>query len=296
MPYNAQMLWIVLALVAAVCVAAHDTVIKKLLDRNINPYLIGGSMFLISGILLAPIVWHQGIPEIKPAFYWAVFVTVALNTLATLVAYRALRMGDLSQIAPMSSFTPVFLIATSYFILGEVPTTIGFFGVILIVGGSYVLHRKSLSSSERWTDAWRRLATNRAGLLILSVAFIFSISVNFDKIAAVSASPLFSSLVVDTVLGLTLLAIMLVQKRGNFRGLKVPFVALLGIGAICALGIWASNTALVYENVSYVIAVKRTAILFSILAGYLFFHEENIRVRLLGGSIMVAGVIVIAFS
>jgi drug/metabolite transporter (DMT)-like permease len=46
-------------------------------------------------------------------------------------------------------------------------------------------------------------------------------------------------------------------------------------------------------NVAYVISIKRTSIAWSVLAGYFVFKEKNIKVRLLGAAVMIAGVVLI---
>ncbi|MCK4555658.1 MAG: hypothetical protein KAT83_03550 [Candidatus Aenigmarchaeota archaeon] len=45
---------------------------------------------------------------------------------------------------------------------------------------------------------------------------------------------------------------------------------------------------------AYVIAVKRTNTLFSVVFGAIFFKEKNIRGRLLGAALMVLGVAIIS--
>lgn len=291
------MLWLFLAILAAFTVAGHDTAIKKLLDGHVNPQLIAGGMFFVSGLILLSIVFVQGVPTINPTFYGAVLITIVLNILATVLAYRALTISDLSLIAPMASFTPVFLIGTSFLILGERPSALGFAGILLIVLGSYVLHRKSFSISERWSDAIYRLFSDRGSLLILLVAFIFSITSNFDKIAALNASPLFSAAVINTLLGiLFLIFARMFGKRNTLVRIHYPFLWFAGLGAVFALGAWASATALTLQIVPYVISVKRLSAVFSVVAGYLILKEKNIRPRLAGALIMVAGVALIAFS
>jgi uncharacterized membrane protein len=52
--------------------------------------------------------------------------------------------------------------------------------------------------------------------------------------------------------------------------------------------------ALAKVEVAYMIAVKRTSLLFGIVYGTLWFAEPALPQRLLGGFLMVAGVILIA--
>ncbi len=49
-------------------------------------------------------------------------------------------------------------------------------------------------------------------------------------------------------------------------------------------------------NVAYMIAVKRLSLLMGVLYGHFLFGEEAIGERLLGGSLMVAGVALISWG
>ena len=46
-------------------------------------------------------------------------------------------------------------------------------------------------------------------------------------------------------------------------------------------------------EVAYMISVKRSSMLFSVIYGSVIFKEFNIRERLIGSSVMIAGVVLI---
>ncbi len=49
-------------------------------------------------------------------------------------------------------------------------------------------------------------------------------------------------------------------------------------------------------NVAYTIAVKRTSLLIGTVYGFLLFRERNMRERLLGAVLMLAGFVVVVFA
>ena len=73
-------------------------------------------------------------------------------------------------------------------------------------------------------------------------------------------------------------------KNYKFFGLLGFFHSLMIITHMIAMSL---------TQVTYMIAVKRTSLLFSIGYGYIFFKEEKIRERLLGSLLMIIGVILI---
>ena len=131
----------------------------------------------------------RGFPVIGPEFFPAVAITVVLNICGLSLIFKALSSSDLSLSVPMLSFTPVFLIGTSYVILHEVPSFFGFLGICIIVSGSYVLNISA--GHEHVLDPIRSMMRNRASWYMLLVAFLFAVSINFDKIALLNSDPFF---------------------------------------------------------------------------------------------------------
>lgn len=288
-------MWILLALLTAFLVALRDTIAKKLLGRDLHPLVLGGSLFTVSGVLLACVIAYTGAPVIGSGFYFAVVSSAILNVAATIFLFRSLRYGDISIVTPLLSFTSVFTVGTSFLMLGEKPTLWGIAGILLVVLGSYVLHWESFG--ERVGTILRRVRANRASLYMLAVALIYSISANFDKIATLNSSPVFTSAVLDILLGLTLLALVpLMRNEGSFEWVAVRTYApwLVFLGAIFAVTSWAHFTALTLAIVPYVSAVTRLSALFAVAFGLIYFGEKSGGWRFLGAGIMIFGVVLIA--
>ncbi|MCK7484589.1 MAG: hypothetical protein MZU97_02865 [Bacillus subtilis] len=65
------------------------------------------------------------------------------------------------------------------------------------------------------------------------------------------------------------------------------------IGLFVAVEAASINVAYTLQIVPYVIAIKRLSIIFMVLYGTLVFSEEEIKKRILGIALMVAGAIII---
>jgi uncharacterized membrane protein len=218
----------------------------------------------------------SGIPEIGPAFYQSVFVTGLLNVVAAILYYKALKMTDLSLSIPMISFTPIFLVFTSFFLLNEFPTAFGIVGIFLIAVGSYILN--TTKNSKHLLDPFKEIFANRAILYKLIVAFLFSISVNFDKIVVKNSDPYFGHSMVFLLICGCFFGISAVNHKGFFS-FQRDFHKIFFIGLILALEAVTINLAYIMQIVPYVISIKRISILFSVLYGGLIFRENNIFMR-----------------
>ena len=211
-----------------------------------------------------------------------------------MLLFKAIKKEDLSLTVPIISFTPLFLIVTSWIILGEVPTSKGIIGIVLIVTGSYILNIKG--SFKNIFSPIKNILTNKAVLFMLGVALIYSITSNFDKMVVLNSDTTFGHSLAYFLMGSVFLVIA-IYKREKFIGpTKKNWGLLLG-AMICAVLIpLAMNNAYELTIVPYAISVKRTSAIFAMLFGFFFLKEKHILPRLVGTAIMVIGVIIITLS
>lgn len=284
-------MWFILALLGAFFQATHFVLNKKYL-KKINEYVLGAGVFLSSFIILFIISLVRGIPDLNIKFLYAVIATGILNVIATVLYLKSLKTTDVSLVAPMLSFTPVFMILTSFLILGEMPSQHGILGIVLIVIGSYILNFKSLKL--KWILVpFKKLFTDKGVFYMLIVALLFSVSLNYDKMAVVNSDPIFGSAIICLFVAILLIIIIFLRKVNFFQEYKKNFFGFGLIAVASALSAIAVNTALTLQIAPYVSSVKRISILFGVIYGFLLFREKNILKRFLGSLIMVAGVILI---
>jgi drug/metabolite transporter (DMT)-like permease len=214
----------------------------------------------------------------------------------------------------MLSFTPVFLIGTSYIILHEVPSFFGFLGICIIVSGSYVLNISA--GHEHVLDPIQSMVRNRASWYMLVVAFLFAVSINFDKIVLLNSDPFFGMALTVLSIGIAFLFIsaysFMVKRNQNtdlapnpskkeekqetptFAVPQKQFVILtLLIGLFVAIEAASINVAYTLQIVPYVIAIKRLSIIFMVLYGTIVLAEGDITKRVMGATIMVLGAMII---
>ncbi|MDP3395346.1 MAG: DMT family transporter [Methanoregula sp.] len=303
------MLWIFLALLGAVTNATYFIIVKKYITA-LDPKLLTGIGFTFGGCLLFLLSALRGFPSIGPDFFAAVAITSVLNIIGLSLIFKALTSSDLSLSVPMLSFTPAILIGTSYIILHETPSMFGFAGICIIVSGSYVLN--IAQEHEHYLDPIKAMMQNRGSWYMLIVAFLFAVSINFDKIALLNSDPFLGMALTVTTIGIALLLICAYSHYAGRKRLQVHsgnadeallhvravpvqrfFLLTLLIGGFVAVEAASINVALTLQIVPYVIAIKRLSIIFMVLYGTLVFSEGDIGKRVMGASLMVAGAIII---
>jgi len=297
------MLWFAFALIGALCQAVYGLLVKILL-RTIRPYPLAGFSFLSGSLVLFFVSFLSGIPPLGPGLLPAVAVTVGINLIATVLFYRALATTDLSLCIPMLAFTPVFLILTSFLILGELPSPAGVMGILLVTAGAYLLNLEYRDGKPCNLKApFENFVTHRGLQIMLLVAFLYSISVNYDKQVVAESDPIFGSAVVLLLLGIAFLLLAIGSGSGLYASGSDPedssrpssrqVLVFPVFGFILAFEAITINVAYTMAIVPYVITVKRLAVFFSVLFGGLLLGERQLAGRMMGAGVMIAGAVVI---
>ncbi len=285
------MSWFVYAFVSALSLATADALSKKALDDNADPSIVAWvrtGYTLPFMVLVIPFIEK---PELDIVFYVTTLTAVPLDIIALLLYMKAIKISPLSLTLPFLSLTPVFLIGTSYIILGERPDVSGFIGIVLVVIGAYLLNVHTICKG--FFEPFKAIAKEQGSVLMIIVAFVFSIGACIGKIAVQHSDPLFFSVVYSFLLSfLFFLVVSFRTKHFYSKAFSRPVLFLL-IGLLITIMIITHLTAVNLVEVAYMVSVKRLSILFGVVYGVVLFKETNIKERLLGATVMVLGIIMI---
>ncbi|MGK7919818.1 MAG: EamA family transporter [Trichodesmium sp.] len=287
------MLWFLLATSVAFLQSVKDIYNKTQL-KNFDEYIIGCSLTFFTSLFLSPLLFLIDIPQLGNNFWLALLVSGSLNAISYTLYLKAIKLSDLSIIAPITTFTPLFLLITSPLIVGEFPQPLGIIGVFLIVCGSYLLNIQE--KRKGYLAPFRAIITDRGSRLALLVAFIWSISSNFDKVGVQNSSPIFWGISVFFTISIFLLPMVLYKSHQHLYKIKINGWKLVIYGMINSVAMGCQMVAINLTFVAYVISVKRTSALFSVILGKIVLKEKGIKERLLGAAIMVLGVFLITIS
>ncbi len=285
------MTWIAFALLTALCESLKDVFSKKGL-ANIDEYVIAWALRFFALPFLLPILFFIKIPPLGQEFWIALSIGSGLNAFCTILYMKAIKQSALSLTVPLVALTPMFLLLTSPFMVGEFPDWSGVLGMALIVIGSYVLN--FTAAPHGYFAPFRALFQEPGPRLMLATAFLWSITANCDKIGIQNSSPLFWSIAATSGMALVLVPIMLYKSPRVLQQIPMIYKKLAPIGFFCALTVIFQMLAVSLTLVAHVIAIKRTSTVLSVLWGFLIFKEPGFKERLLGASIMVIGVLFIS--
>jgi len=216
---------------------------------------------------------------------------VALITVVMWLYFRALQISPLSMCTPFLAFTPVFLIPTTYVILGQKPQPIKLLGVALIVVGSLVMHRQLFAVG--WLAPVKAVIEYKGSRYMLMVAFIFSLTNPLDAKLVAMSDVYTEACAYGLGLCISFYLLSRMQKgdfaaasRGNFK-----WIALAGLCDAVSLLFQLASYA--FLAVVITVSIKRAGIVLAVLAGWLFFREKEITDKVIAASVMFCGVLIL---
>jgi len=291
-----HLLWIPITLCCAFSLATSDALTKRALAARFNEYLVAWFRLLLMLPFLLVLLAAIPMPRILPGFVPAVLVALPLELLALILYIKALKLSPLGLTVPFLALTPVFLLILPYVLLGERITLAGGAGILLIAAGSYALNAQSLNAGL--LAPFRAIFKEKGSLCMIGVAVLYSFSATLVKKAITCSSPLFFAGLYPILLFICLTPVALWMGRQELRpsGVRRLLRATL-LPSFFSFGEEIFGViALSLTNVAYMIAVKRLSLLMGMVYGHLLFKEENLRERLAGGGLMVAGVALIVLG
>lgn len=276
-------------MICALSLATADALTKRALGGT-GEYVVGWLRLMFTIPALALLLPFIEMPALDGTFHRAFAAALPFEVLAFVLYIKALRASPLSLTLPFLAFTPVFLVVTAHVIAGEAVSPRGAAGILLIAAGSYLLNFRDIG--EGLLAPIKAIAREKGSVMMLAVAAIYSITSSLGKVAITHSSPLFFGAVYYIVfpLAYTPFALpRLVKARVSARELK----AMLLIGVLNAVMVSTHMLAMSMTKVAYMISVKRSSLIFSVLYGYVLFNEDISRYRTLGAMMMFAGFVLV---
>lgn len=286
-------MWISLTLLCALSLSVSD-VFAKLAVRRFDSAQVAWARFALAAPLTFFLVFHPAcrFPDNWPVYLFYMALALPLEIVATFLYIKALEKSPLSLTVPFLAFTPVCILLTGWIILEERPTLEGASGVVLVAFGAYVL--SSGGASRGLFAPIKNFIREPGSVMMLGVAVLYSLTATLGKKLIQLSSPLFllSTYGIFVALAMTLL-VFRHRPLEKIRPL-VKSGLVWGVGGFWALMAVFHVFAITMSHASYMVAVKRTSLLFGVVFGLALFKEGGARHRIPGSLVMLAGVLLLA--
>lgn len=181
-----------LAMLSAI-IAATNAVVTKILLTKVDRYIALSAVMAVQAIILLLFLPIAQIPPLSINIILFLIITLVIDLIATSLYMDSVKHHDISQVIPILSFTPLFMLFFGALFYNENPSSFGFIGVLLVVIGSYFLHAQK--KQEKIYTPFKKLLTHKGTQYMLITAVLWAITNHHTKIGVRQTSPLFLSLI-----------------------------------------------------------------------------------------------------
>lgn len=281
--------WFVLALISSITLSLREFAVKKTGKDISSAFMSWGINFFTFLIILVFNLVGLNYQTITLSFVKILILAAIMDSLATVLYFWAIKNGDLSKTIPMLCFIPVVQLFVTPILIHENLTVIGISGVLVVVSGSYILN---IQKAGGFLSPFKSVLKDKASMMMLAVACIWGVSSSFHKIGVQQTNALFWALAEIGLISVFLFPFALWTDKGNFSFPKIKktiWPTLFGTAAVMSY-----YYAISFGPVAYVSSVRRLGVLFTMVIGILVFREKINPLGFAGGTIMIAGAVIIS--
>jgi len=269
---------------------------KRLADATAHPLFIITATHALLTIMALPLLAGVHLTLLTADFWINMVVSAMLAIVGNSLLVFALRFGDLSVLGSINAYKAILSLVLGIFLIGEIPSAAGLAGVLLILIGSYFVVDRA--DGQPYRGAFVSFFRERGVRYRFAALACSATEAVFLKRAVLESSALVVFLLwaaLGLAVALVFIAILLGQRvRAEMTLLRQRWRT-FGWLAVTA-GLMQVTTLLTFGvmQVGYSLALFQLSTLISVFLGYRYFQEQNIRRRLFGSGVMIAGAVLIA--
>lgn len=262
--------------------------------------LIKGTFLIIISICVLPVFPLHSIPTDVWIYVGLSGVIHGVYIWALSTAYET---GDISFVYPLSRSAPAFVPITAFLILGERISLRGGFGIAIVVICVFLMHmRKQTISGPRPFWASVRQKDSIWAFVTLGSVVVTSLIDKAGMMALARVSDISGRMhgPVYFMLQTMICYLLFWIYMGFHRDLGIkPIWRHEWLRAMAAaIGTLASYSLILHvmktENVSYIVTLRQSSVLFAVLIGWLALKEPHGRLRMAAAVAMIVGFFLIA--
>ena len=286
MSFSAGLLFGILAMLGW---GIHKILAKKLIDR-LGPYeaLVYGNSIFVGMIILYSIITRTfAVPA--PKTFLLTIVLAGIACLGVAALYKAMHIGKVSIVVPVSHVYAAIIVVVGIFFFGEVMTRLQFFAVFLAIAGTILVSFK-ISSLRRM-----KFKNTSAGIPYALVTIVcWGLSFALIKLVIKELGPFVTMLYFEVFVLAFLLAPYALRlaklKKPSKKDMKLAFlIGLVTFGAEISY-----YTGLNMGLVSIIGPISACALMVTVLLSWLFLGEKIDLNQKIAIAMIFAGILLLA--
>ncbi len=277
-------IWILFIFIYAFLKGSREGMKKAALKKSSSNEIL--FFYTLVGFLItAPFSWKEAIAT-EPIYIFYSFIKAAVVCAAWIFAFLAIKKMSVSLYGIMDLSRMVFSTALGVFILGETFTLAKAIGVTLVIIGLLMVNLKKDTSSKG--------VTFTVLIAALLNCFLNAISGTMDKVLMKSMES--SQLQFWFMLFMTVIygIVLLVRKeKVSVKCLKYNYwIPVMSISLIVGDKLLFEANANPASEVTIMTIIKQSAVIVTVLTGWLIFKEKHILYKMMCAGIVLSGIFI----
>lgn len=280
-------MWLTLAFISAALLGFYDVFKKASLDKNaVIPVLFLNTLFcslIFLPVIIASHVWPETMEQsifFVPKASWDTHLYIIGKSIIVLsswiFAYYALKHLPITIAGPIKASQPILTLLGAIFIFAETLNLYQWIGVSLSIFAFVVLSKSGKKEGIQF-------ARNKWIWFIIFATITGALSGLYDKY--LMQRMMFDRMIVQAWFNLyqvPIMAILMLFFWYPKRATSTPFqwrwsILLISVFLVCADFAYFYSLSNHDALISIVSLIRRSGVVVSFLAGWLFFHEKNIK-------------------
>lgn len=278
-------------------------------------YWIGGVILTVPAIFVY--FWFNSVSEIEilqhtpPLMWGTMLLSISLHIVYFFTQSKIYIKGDLSLVYPLSRLAPFFVLLWSVFIMKEETTTLGIFGIILTILGTWIImHRNSVTSLKGFFEPFKHFK-NVTIILAFVTSIVSAIFAVTDQTVTRAFSPhsigtgdvgidallvgpaLFSVILTLDVLIVWPIVIWKFKKdiayewRNNRKNIFLASI-------FDFPGYFLTLIAFLLAPLAYIVSLRQFSVVIGVIMGHVLLKEKYTQYRIIGSVIIFIGCFMIS--
>ncbi|WP_019538734.1 DMT family transporter [Proteiniphilum acetatigenes] len=265
---------------------------KQLASKGNNPLIVNFLTYFLLSLFCGILLCFMQIPDFEKDFWLYSILGGIAGAVGNGFLVKALQTGDLSILGPINSYKSVIGIIAGIFLLSEIPNIWGIIGISLIIYGSYYVLD---TTDDRFS--WKLLKNPAIQFRIWAMVLTAIEAVFIKRVILASSTVLafISWCIFGALFSFIVLFFYKTRLKTEFRRtVKLENLNKFLLLVAC-IGTMQYTTNYVFDHipVGYALSLFQLSIIVSILFGYKFFQEKEIKKKIIGSVIMIFGSVMI---
>ena len=274
------MISLIIGILARIFSNSYLNVFQKLLTQR-GEYSSVINFYTYLGLTLIGIVLCPN-PEFHFTYLPYILTMGCLGALGNFFIIKALSCGELSAVATINSYKPIFALIFGIFLLNEIPGIKELIGILFVLIGTIIL-------------AQSKIFFTKATLYRFIALFLLGTEAIFIK-KVIILTDINSTFLYWVITGFIFSILFALGAKHSLKIQKNNIKLQLGLISLVAIMQYTTNYVFAKINVAYALALFQLSMLVSLFLGANIFKEKEIIKKIIASIIMLIGATIIILA